>query len=181
MTRQSDLETKAKKIKWILMDNDGVLTEGKIIFFSGGGEAKAFDVKDGVGIKLAQRAGIKIGIITGRSSEAVGRRAQELEVEELHQGAREKLASYEEILKKHSLQDEEVCFIGDDIIDIPVMKRVGFPVAVADAHKDILPFAVYQTTLKGGQGAVREAIDLIIKAQGKWDQIMKRYLLGGEP
>ncbi len=176
MTGQSHLEAKAKKIKWILMDNDGVLTEGKIVFFSGGGEAKAFDVKDGVGIKLAQRAGIKIGIITGRSSEAVERRAQELEVEELHQGAREKLASYEKILKKHSLQDEEVCFIGDDIIDIPVMKRAGFPVAVADAHKAILPFAVYQTNLKGGQGAVREVIDLIIKAQGKWDQLMKRYL-----
>jgi 3-deoxy-D-manno-octulosonate 8-phosphate phosphatase (KDO 8-P phosphatase) len=176
MIRQSDLKMKAKKVKLILMDNDGVLTEGKIIFFSGGGEAKAFDVKDGVGIKLAQRVGIKIGIITGRSSEAVERRAQELEVDELYQGAREKLASYEKIIKKHSLQDEEVCFIGDDIIDIPVMKRVGFPVAVADAHEDILPFAIYQTDLKGGQGAVREAIDLIIKAQGKWDQLMKRYL-----
>lgn len=170
-----ELKTRAKKIKMILMDTDGVLTEGKIIFFSGGGEAKAFDVKDGVGIKLAQRVGIKMGIITGRSSEAVTRRAQELGIDELRQGAREKLISYEEILLKHSLKDEEVCFIGDDIIDIPVMKRVGFPVAVADAHKDILSFSVYQTDLKGGQGAVREVIDFIIRAQGKWDQIIKRY------
>ncbi len=176
MIHRSDLKAKAKKVKLILMDADGVLTEGKIIFFSGGGEAKAFDVKDGVGIKLAQRVGIKTGIITGRSSEAVERRAQELEVDELHQGAREKLKSYEKIIKKHSLQDEEVCFIGDDIIDIPVMKRAGFPVAVADAHEDILPYAIYQTDQGGGQGAVREVIDLIIKAQGKWEQLVKRYL-----
>ena len=107
---------------------------------------------------------------------AVARRAQELEVEEIHQGAREKIKSYEEILKKHSLNDEEVCFIGDDIIDIPVMRRVGLPVAVADAHEDILPFAIYQTSLKGGQGAVREVTDLIIKAQGKWQQVVKKYL-----
>ena len=172
----SDLEKKAKKIKLILMDADGVLTEGKIIFYSGGGEAKAFDVKDGVGIKLAQRAGLKIGIITGRTSEAIARRAQELEVEEIHQGAKEKIISYEKILSKHSLHDENVCFIGDDIIDIPVMKRVGFPAAVADAHEDILPFAIYQTSLKGGQGAVREVIDLIIKTQGKWHQVVKKYL-----
>jgi 3-deoxy-D-manno-octulosonate 8-phosphate phosphatase (KDO 8-P phosphatase) len=178
MMDRIELKTRAKKIKMILMDTDGVLTEGKIIFFSGGGEAKAFDVKDGVGIKLAQRVGIKTGIITGRSSEAVTRRAQELGIDELCQGAREKLISYEEIISKHSLKDEEVCFIGDDIIDIPVLKRVGFPVAVADAHKDILSFTAYQTDLKGGQGAVREVIDFIIRAQGKWDQLIKRYSKG---
>ncbi len=171
----NDLKKRAKKIKLILMDTDGVLTEGKIIFYNGGGEAKAFDVKDGVGIKLAQRVGLKTGIITGRTSEAVARRAKELEIEEVHQGAREKIKSYEEILEKHSLKDDEVCFIADDIIDIPVMKKAGFPVAVADAHEDILPFALYQTSLKGGQGAVREVIDIILKAQGKWHQLIKKY------
>lgn len=176
MISMDDLNKKAQKIKLILMDTDGVLTEGKIVFYDGGGEAKAFDVKDGIGIKLAQRIGLKTGIITGRTSEAVARRARELGIEEVHQGAHEKIESYERILQKYSLHDEEVCFIADDIVDIPILKRVGFPAVVADAHRDILPFAIYQTSLNGGQGAVREVIDFIIKAQGKWNQLIKRYL-----
>jgi 3-deoxy-D-manno-octulosonate 8-phosphate phosphatase (KDO 8-P phosphatase) len=173
---QKDVKEKAKKIKMILMDVDGVMTDGKIIFGNNGVEAKQFDAKDGVGIKIAQRLGIQFGLITGRSSEAVARRAEELAIEEVHQGQKQKIKPYEDILNRHSLKDEEVCFIGDDVVDVPIMRRVGFPVAVADAHPDIIPFAVHTTACRGGQGAIREVIDLIIKAQGKWDEMMKRYL-----
>ncbi len=171
-----EIKERAKKIKLVLMDVDGVMTDGKIVFASNGVEAKQFDAKDGVGIKLAQRVGIKIGLITGRTSEAVSRRAQELDIEEVHQGQRQKIIVYDEILKRLSLKDEDICFIGDDVVDIPIMKRVGLPVAVADAHTDILPFAIYRTSCRGGQGAIREVIDIVIRAQGKWEEMMKRYL-----
>ncbi|MEW5807404.1 MAG: HAD family hydrolase [Acidobacteriota bacterium] len=173
---KDEIRERAKKVKLLLMDVDGVMTDGKVIFSSNGAEAKEFDAKDGVGIKIAQRVGIKTGLITGRVSEAVARRGEELGMDEIHQGKKEKIKIYMEIIDRLSLKDEEVGFIGDDIIDIPIMKRVGFPAAVADAHPAILPYAIYTTSSSGGRGAIREVIDLIIKAQGKWNALMKRYI-----
>jgi 3-deoxy-D-manno-octulosonate 8-phosphate phosphatase (KDO 8-P phosphatase) len=158
------------------MDADGVLTDGKIVFLSGGNEAKMFDSKDGVGIKLAQRAGLKTGVISGRESEALLRRCEELGMDEIHQRVFEKLGAYEEILKKRGLQDEECCFIGDDLVDAPVLKRVGLPVGVADGHPALEPLLAFITDRAGGSGAVRETIDMVIRAQGKWDEVVGRYL-----
>ena len=176
MKKSPDLEERAKRIKMILMDADGVLTDGKIVFFSGANEAKMFDSKDGVGIKLAQRAGIKTGVISGRESEALLRRCEELGMEEIHQRVFEKLGAYEEIIARHGLKDEECCFIGDDLVDAPVLKRVGLPVSVADGHPALEPLVVYITQRNGGASAVREVIDFVIRAQGRWDEIVSRYL-----
>ena len=158
------------------MDADGVLTDGKIVFFSGGSEAKMFDSKDGVGIKLAQRAGLRTGVISGRESEALTRRCEELGMDEIHQRVSDKLACYEEIVGRLGLRDEECCFIGDDLVDAPVLRRVGLPVSVADGHPSIEPIVAYVTERNGGAAAVRELIDLVIRAQGKWDEIVGRYM-----
>ena len=176
MKKADDLEHRAKRVKMILMDVDGVLTDGKIVFLSGGAEAKMFDSKDGVGIKLAQRAGIRTGIISGRESEALLRRCEELGMDEVHQRVFDKLSAYEEIVGRQGLKDEECCFIGDDLVDAPVLKRVGLPVTVADGHPALEPLVVYVTERNGGSAAVREVIDLVIRAQGKWDEIVSRYL-----
>lgn len=172
----ADVDERAKRVKMILMDADGVLTDGKIVFFSGGNEAKMFDSKDGVGIKLAQRAGLATGVISGRESEALLRRCEELGMDEIHQRVFEKLGAYEEILARRGLTDEECCFIGDDLVDAPVLKRVGLPVTVADGHPALEPIVAYVTDRTGGAGAVREVIDLVIRAQGKWDEIISRYV-----
>src|SRR5512135_1367391 len=131
-TKQS-LHAKAKKIRLLLLDVDGVMTDGRIILDNMGNELKAFHVRDGHGIKLAQRAGIVIGIITGRKSEVVSIRAQELGIQEVHQGAVEKIAVYESLLKKYGLQEDEVAYMGDDVVDLDIFNRTGFAVAVADA------------------------------------------------
>src|SRR5574337_1072960 len=134
-TRKKNLQlpTRAKKSKLQLLDVDGVLTDGKIILDTQGNELKAFHVRDGHGIKIAQRAGITIGIITGRTSEVVSIRARELGIQEVHQGAHEKIAVYESILEKYGLRDEEVAYIGDDIVDLDIFQRAGIAVTVADA------------------------------------------------
>jgi 3-deoxy-D-manno-octulosonate 8-phosphate phosphatase (KDO 8-P phosphatase) len=176
LKQAADLMQRAQRVQLILMDADGVLTDGKIIFFSGGNEAKMFDSKDGVGIRLAQRAGLKTGVISGRESEALLRRCEELGMDEIHQRVFEKLGAYEEILARLGLTDEDCCFIGDDLVDAPVLKRVGLPVGVADGHPALSPLLAYVTERAGGSGAVRETIDLVIRAQGKWDEVVGRYL-----
>ena len=167
---------RARRVKLILMDADGVLTDGKIVFFSGGNEAKMFDSKDGVGIRLAQKAGLQTGVISGRESEALLRRCEELGMDEIHQRVFEKLGTYEEILARLGLTDAECCFIGDDLVDAPVLKRVGLPVGVADGHPALEPLLAYVTDRPGGSGAVRETIDLVIRAQGKWDEVVGVFL-----
>jgi 3-deoxy-D-manno-octulosonate 8-phosphate phosphatase (KDO 8-P phosphatase) len=171
-----DLVERARRVKLILMDADGVLTDGKIVFLSGGNEAKMFDSKDGVGIRLAQQAGLKTGVISGRESEALLRRCEELGMDEIHQRVFEKLGAYEEILARLGLTDADCCFIGDDLVDAPVLKRVGLPVGVADGHPSLEPLLAYVTARNGGSGAVRETIDMVIRAQGKWDDVVGRYL-----
>ncbi|NTW60320.1 MAG: HAD-IIIA family hydrolase [Nitrospirae bacterium] len=164
---QPTLRSKAKKIKLLLLDVDGVLTDGRIILDNQGNELKAFHVRDGHGIKLAQRAGIVIGIITGRKAEVVSVRARELGIGEVHQGALEKIGVYDALLEKYGLRDDEAAFIGDDIVDVGILKRVGFAVTVADCDPAVRPYADMITQARGGRGAVREVINLLLASQGK--------------
>jgi len=163
------------KIKLLLLDVDGVMTDGRITFDSDGIESKSFDVKDGHGLKLLQRAGIEVGIITGRQSAVVTRRAEELGIELVFQGVKDKLVPFNEILEKRSLTPEEVAYVGDDVVDLPVMRRVGFAATVADAVEDIKPFADLVTDHAGGRGAVREVCDFLLKKTGLWAVVANRY------
>ncbi len=161
------LKNRAKKVRMLLLDVDGVLTDGRIILDNQGNELKAFHVRDGHGIKLAQRAGIIIGIITGRKAEVVNVRARELAIDEVHQGSLEKVRVYESLLAKYGLRDDQVAFIGDDIVDTGILRRVGLAVAVADCDPAVRSSVHWTTKNAGGRGAVREAIDLILRSQGK--------------
>ena len=164
-----------KNIKLVIIDVDGVLTDGAIYIDSEGREIKAFHVLDGTGIAYLHRAGIKTAIISGRTCKAVIHRASELGIEDVYQGAKNKLDAYKEILKKYALRDEEICYIGDDLIDLPIFHRVGFPVAVANASPIVKQQSIYVTKAKGGCGAVREVAEKILKFQDKWKLIMERY------
>lgn len=169
------MEERLKKIKLLLLDVDGVMTDGRIIFDSNGIESKFFNVKDGHGIKMLQRAGIEVGIISGRESKVVANRAAELGIERVIQKALDKLSPYLKILADCRLTDDEVAFIGDDLIDIPVLRRVGFAAAPADAVTEVIPFVHLVTKNSGGFGAVREISDLLLKAQGRWEELTARY------
>ena len=165
-TNKQSIPAKIKKLKLVLLDVDGVLTDGSILLDNQGNELKAFHVRDGHGIKMAQRAGILIGIITGRTSEAVNLRARELGIQEVHQGAREKITVYDAILAQYGLCDDDVAYMGDDVVDVDIFKRVGMAVTVADADPAVKPFVDMTTKAAGGRGAVREFIDLILKNRG---------------
>ena len=171
------MDAKLAVIKLLLLDVDGVLTDGRITYDNQGNELKSFDVKDGHGLKLLQRAGIDIGIITGRQSDLVARRAVELGIDILYQGALRKLDPYQEILDKQGLSNEQVAYVGDDLMDLPILRRVGFSATVSDAHPDVLPLVDYVTQRPGGRGAVREVCDLLIKAGGHWGQVTDRYFV----
>ncbi len=163
-------------IKFMVVDVDGVLTDGRIFCTDGGEELKDFHVKDGSGIAYWHRAGLKSAIISGRTSRAVEHRARELGISDVYQGAQRKLDVYEKIIEKHGVRDEEVCYVGDDLIDLPVLRRVGFSVAVPDSPEEVLSAADYVTKASGGGGAVREVVEKVLKSQGKWENIMKRYV-----
>ncbi|MBI5748272.1 MAG: HAD-IIIA family hydrolase [Nitrospinae bacterium] len=167
---------KAKRIKLLILDVDGVLTDGRIILDDRGRELKFFDVKDGHGIALAHRAGLTTAIISGRNSKVVNIRARELGIKIVYQNSLDKLKSYQSILKKTGLKDAEVAFIGDDLIDIPLLKKVGFSIAVADALPYVKDAADMVTEKKGGRGAVREAIEFILDAKGLWKEIYRKYV-----
>jgi 3-deoxy-D-manno-octulosonate 8-phosphate phosphatase (KDO 8-P phosphatase) len=169
------MKERLQKIKLLILDVDGVMTDGRIVFDSNGVETKFFNVKDGHGIKLVQRAGIEVGIISGRKSQVVANRAAELGIARLYQGALDKLGPYQEILAATGLDDSEVAFMGDDVIDLPVMRRVGFAAAPADAVAEVLPYAHFVAKNRGGWGAVRELCDLLLREQGRWDEITARY------
>jgi 3-deoxy-D-manno-octulosonate 8-phosphate phosphatase (KDO 8-P phosphatase) len=174
------LQARARKIKLLLMDVDGVLTDGRYWYVPGPGggliETKAFHSHDGLGFRFAHQGGLKTGFITGRSSRVVEHRAKELGVHFLKQNAREKLEPYREILAAARLKDEDVCFVGDDILDLPLLTRVGLAVGVADGHEFLRRHVHYVTKQPGGAGAVRETIELILSAQGKWDAILEQHL-----
>jgi len=172
----ADVGERARRVKLILMDVDGVLTDRRIIFQAELDEAKGFDAHDGVGIKLAQRAGLMTGVITGRLSIATSRRTRELKMAEFHQRVFQKAEVLDSILKTRRLQAEAVCFIGDDLVDIPVMKAVGLAAAPADARPEAQRAAHFVTSAGSGRGAVREVIDFILKAQGAWARVTEGYL-----
>jgi 3-deoxy-D-manno-octulosonate 8-phosphate phosphatase (KDO 8-P phosphatase) len=167
----TDISDRAQRIKLLLMDCDGVLTDGRLWLTPDGDEQKAFHARDGQGISLLHRAGLQTGIITGRTSSAVDRRAQDLKMSYVRQNAKDKIKSLEEILAEAGVKTDDCAYIGDDVGDIPVMRRVGFAVAVSDAVAETKQAAHYVTALKGGQGAVREVCDLVLKAQGRWDEL----------
>lgn len=159
----------------LVLDVDGVMTDGSIILDNGGNELKRFHVRDGHGVKMLVRAGVKVAIITGRESKVVELRAAELGIHEVHQGCHDKLVAYEEVLRKFGLTDAEAAYVGDDIVDIPLLKRVTLPVAVADADPEAKRHALWVTSAPGGRGAVREVAELILKAKGLWDGILEKY------
>lgn len=166
------MKQKLQKIKMILFDIDGVLTEGSITYTDKGTEIKSFNIQDGMGVTLARKSGLLTGIITGRFSSMVARRAEELKIDSVSQGSFNKLGPYLEVIKKFNLKDEEICYIGDDIVDIAILNRVGFSAAVANAREEVKAVCDYVTVAFGGHGAVREVIDLILKRQGKFDVVI---------
>ena len=170
------IERRASRIKLLLMDCDGVLTDGRLWLTDEGDEQKSFNTHDGLGLSLFHRAGLKSGIITGRSSRAVSRRAQELGVEFVCQGNPDKTAAFEQLLQQAGVNENEVAFVGDDLPDIPIMNRAELAVAVADAVEEARSVAHYITRAKGGRGAVREVIEIILKSQGRWHDLVEDYL-----
>jgi len=169
------VQQRAARIKLLLMDCDGVLTDGRIWLFENGEEQKGFHTRDGLGLELWHRAGLKSGIISGRKSNAVERRAQGLGMSFLVQGVTEKVQAFTETVAQAGVTNEEVAFIGDDLNDIPLMVRSGLGIAVADAALEVRESAHYVTQLAGGYGAVREVIELILKAQDRWHDLTAHY------
>ncbi len=166
---------RASRVRLVLLDVDGVLTDGKILQYSDGTEGRAFHVRDGYGIKMGQRLGLVFGILSGRASKVSEARGRELGIEEVHVGVLEKEARYEEILRRLGLTDDAVCYMGDDLVDVPLLRRVGLGVAPAGASEEATMAARWITERAGGDGAVRETIALILKAQGKWEGISGAY------
>jgi YrbI family 3-deoxy-D-manno-octulosonate 8-phosphate phosphatase len=169
------IEPLAERVELILSDVDGVMTDGGVVFDNQSIETKVFHIRDGLGIKLWRRAGYRFGMVTGRSSHIVRMRAAELDVDMLRQGVEDKLAVVEQIVAEARLSPQQVCYIGDDLPDLPAMRYVGFAVAVADGSEEVCRGAHYVTTTPGGRGAVRETIELILKAQGRWDDLIQKY------
>ena len=172
----ADVQERAARIKLLLMDCDGVLTDGRIWLFADGDEQKGFHTRDGLGISLLHRAGLRSGIISGRTSRAVETRARDLGMSYVVQGHEHKTKAFAEVLAQAGVENAEVAFIGDDLNDIPLMMQSGLGVAVADAALETREHAHYVTKAAGGFGAVREVIELILKSQGRWDDLVKRYL-----
>ncbi len=169
------VEQRCQEIELVLADVDGVLTPGQIVFNNQGIESKQFHIRDGLGIRLWQRAGYKFGLITGRSSHIVKIRAAELDIDIVRQTAEDKWPVAQEILSQLGLAPEQACYIGDDLPDLPVLKGVGLGVAVADACQEVRDAAHHVTKLGGGWGAVRETIEMILKAQKRWDDLIQKY------
>jgi 3-deoxy-D-manno-octulosonate 8-phosphate phosphatase (KDO 8-P phosphatase) len=173
----AEIERRAARIKLLLMDCDGVLTDGRITLLDNGDEEKSFHTRDGHGLVLLHRAGLQSGIISGRTSGLVERRARELGIKYVRQGTWNKIKDFEELLAEIEIDEKEVAFIGDDVTDIPLMQRSELAVAVADAVAETRGIAHYVTQLPGGFGAVREVCELILKAQGRWSELMERYMM----
>lgn len=166
-----EIKRRAESLHLVLLDVDGVMTDGGIILVGHTEEAKCFDIQDGMGVTLARAAGLKMGIITGRESAAVRRRAQELEMDEVCQGFFHKEEALNLLLDKHALDASQVAYVGDDILDMPIMKRVGLPIAVANARPEVKAQSVYVTQARGGHGAVREVIDWLLELRGQKEEV----------
>ncbi|MCA1817192.1 MAG: HAD hydrolase family protein [Acidobacteria bacterium] len=178
MTDAEEITRRAARVKLLLLDCDGVLTDGRITLLEDGDEEKSFHTRDGHGLVLLHRAGLKSGVISGRTSTALERRARDLGVSHVVQGTHDKIVEFRRVLEAAGVTGEEAAYVGDDVTDIPLMRRCALACAVADATEETRAHAHYVTRLPGGFGAVREVCELILKAQGKWDELMKRYVEG---
>jgi 3-deoxy-D-manno-octulosonate 8-phosphate phosphatase (KDO 8-P phosphatase) len=177
MIDPAEIERRAARVRLLLMDCDGVLTDGRITLLENGDEEKSFHTRDGHGLVLLHRAGLHSGIISGRTSSLVERRARELGMRFVRQGTWDKVKDFEELLTEAGVKETEVAFVGDDVTDIPLMQRSELSVAVADAAEETRAAAHYVTRLPGGFGAIREVTELILKAQGRWSELMKKYMM----
>jgi len=175
MDIRQELAEKAKKIKLLMLDVDGVLTDGRIVYDSAGRDMKFFDVHDGLGVYLLKKAGIPTVLVTAKGSRTIKPRARDMGAEEVFEDISPKTAILDKIFKKYKLTRAEICFVGDDLVDLGIMKNVGFPIAVFNAAAEIKQVASYITLKHGGRGAVREVAELILKAQGKWEGLLGFY------
>lgn len=171
-----DIQAKARQIKLVIFDVDGVLTDGSLFLGDDGQEYKAFNSRDGHGIKMLHASGVHIGIITGRSSEVVRIRMESLGIEHVYQGKLDKLPAYLELRDKLGLTDAEVAYVGDDVVDLPIMRRVGLAIAVNDAHPFVVQHAHWQTPHPGGRSAGRDVCEMLMDAQGNLQQALDSYL-----
>jgi 3-deoxy-D-manno-octulosonate 8-phosphate phosphatase (KDO 8-P phosphatase) len=171
-----DVWQRAQAIRLLILDVDGVLTDGCLYFGPKGETLKVFNVRDGHGLKMAQRAGIEVAFVSGRRSDAAYHRARELGISRFHEGVRDKVAVLEEIIAAMQIKPAEVAAVGDEVVDLPHMSRVGLAVAVADAVPEVRAAAHWVTSLPGGRGAVREVCDLLLKARGKWEGIVRPWM-----
>jgi 3-deoxy-D-manno-octulosonate 8-phosphate phosphatase (KDO 8-P phosphatase) len=174
-TRRRTLRERCLAIDWLIVDVDGVLTDGGIVYADDRRELKQFHVRDGSGLKIWQYLGKKSALITGRKSPIVDVRAAEVGIETVYQGNPDKMPAYRQLLKENGLWPEQVCYVGDDVPDLPVMWHCGLAVAVANACPDVLAAAHYVTSVAGGRGAVREVIEMILRCQGLWRKLIERY------
>ena len=175
MDERDEVESRAARVRLLLLDCDGVLTDGRITPVEGGEELKSFHTRDGHGLVMLHRAGLRSGIISGRKSRLVELRAADLGVSFVRQGALDKVEAFESLLSEAGVEPSQAAYVGDDVVDIPLMRRCALAIAVADATEDTRAAAHHVTRLPGGFGAVREVCELILKAQGRWDELMKRY------
>lgn len=170
------LTEQLKHIRLAIFDVDGVLTDGRLYYDDHGNEFKAFHAHDGHGMKLLQESGVPIAIITARQSKLVNKRMQDLGIQYVYQGARDKLIAFEALITQLEIKPTECCYVGDDILDLAVMRRCGVAITVPTGHELVKEYAQYITQAQAGQGAAREVCDMIVKAQGKWDTLMAHYL-----
>ena len=176
MATNDEIQSRAARIKLFLMDCDGVLTDGRIWILESGDDQKTFHTRDGLGIGLLHRAGLRSGVISGRTSTALARRAERLGMSYVRQGCEDKEQAFAEIVADAGLTNAEVAFAGDDLNDIPLMLQSGLGIAVADAAAETREHAHYITQARGGHGAVREIVELLLKSQGRWDEVLRHYL-----
>jgi 3-deoxy-D-manno-octulosonate 8-phosphate phosphatase (KDO 8-P phosphatase) len=169
------LKARARRVRLILLDVDGVLTDGRILVHADGTESKQFDIRDGTGIVLAQKAGLTVGVLSARHSAATAERARQLRIGIVRQGALDKLATFESLVAELGLSADEVAFMGDDLLDLPVLGRVGLAAAPADAVSDVRAVVHWIADARGGAGAVRELAELILKAQDRWDGLVAEW------
>ena len=169
------VQAKASRIKLLLFDVDGVLTDGRVLIHADGSESKLFDIRDGTGLVWAQRSGLSVGILSARSSAATTHRAAQLGISLVRQGDSSKLQAYDEILRQRAMTDTEVAYVGDDVLDLPVVARVGLSACPADAARDVRTRVDYVCRAKGGRGAAREIVELVLKAQGRWTALLASY------
>jgi 3-deoxy-D-manno-octulosonate 8-phosphate phosphatase (KDO 8-P phosphatase) len=170
------LQAKAARIRLLLFDVDGVLTTGEVVMHADGSESKGFHIRDGAGIVWAQRAGLTVGLLSARSSGATAHRAAQLAVRIVEQGVKSKLAAYEQIVRDARVEDAEVAYMGDDLLDLQVLARVGLSAAPADAAAEVRERVDWVSTAAGGRGAARELVEFVLRAQQRWDDVLRQHL-----